>query len=337
MFYNCLCQVEIWLELSDRLMPGGRLMVNCGGVSESSLDGKVQHPSIDDIWMQNSTIKALAEAFPGQQSFPDIRLLLKPSWLQCAIEELSRAIYVHSLELNAGNTMHVKEQEYDLLDPMYDEYSEESENVYVYLVEGMSLVVHRITVTTSEEGARNIVKVRQPVREQLLAINMKAEFLKAFFPIELEMQKCKVVTLGELSPHPFAVVDPAYRQMINKGISLAILVSGENGVGKYLAYMGGRVNNALEQSVEQNVLESNPALEAFGNTKTVRKNSSSRLGKIVQSNCIEVDALDELEEYLATRGAMDVVWISQTEQDAVFLFVVSILHLGNFEFVKGQE
>ncbi|PPD84650.1 hypothetical protein GOBAR_DD18426 [Gossypium barbadense] len=143
-------------------MPGGRLMVNCGGVSESSLDGKVQLPSIDDIWMQNSTIKALAEAFPGQ-----------------------------------------------------------------------------------------------------------------------EMQKCKVVTLGELSPHPFAVVDPAYRQMINKGISLAILVSGENGVGKYLAYMGGRVNNALEQSVEQNVLESNPALEAFGNTKTVRKNSSSRLGKIV--------------------------------------------------------
>ncbi|MBA0581261.1 hypothetical protein Gorai_023444 [Gossypium raimondii] len=209
-------------------MPGGRLMVNCGGVSESSLDGKVQLPSIDDIWMQNSTIKALAEAFPGQQSFPDIRLLLKPSWLRCAIEELSRAIYVHALELNAGNTMHVKEQEYDLLDPMYDEYSEESENVYVYLVEGMSSVVHRITVTTSEE-----------------------------------------------------VVDPAYRQMINKGISLAILVSGENGVGKYLAYMGGRVNNALEQSVEQNVLESNPALEAFGNTKTVRKNSSSRLGKIV--------------------------------------------------------
>ncbi|KHG08451.1 putative spermidine synthase [Gossypium arboreum] len=61
-----LQEVEIWLELSDRLMPGGRLMVNCGGVSESSLDGKVQHPSIDDIWMQNSTIKALAEAFPGQ-------------------------------------------------------------------------------------------------------------------------------------------------------------------------------------------------------------------------------------------------------------------------------
>lgn len=60
-----------------------------------------------------------------------------------------------------GNKMHVKEQEYDLVDPMYDDYSEESENVYVYLVEGMSSVVHRITVTTSEgvdcRQARNLL------------------------------------------------------------------------------------------------------------------------------------------------------------------------------------
>ncbi|GMI64802.1 hypothetical protein HRI_000149500 [Hibiscus trionum] len=61
-----LQEVQIWLELSDRLMPNGRLMVNCGGVSESSIDGKVHHQSVDEIWIQNSTIKALAEAFPGQ-------------------------------------------------------------------------------------------------------------------------------------------------------------------------------------------------------------------------------------------------------------------------------
>ncbi|XP_022767927.1 uncharacterized protein LOC111312150 isoform X4 [Durio zibethinus] len=58
--------VETWLELSDRLMPDGRLMVNCGGVSESSIDGKLHHQSVDDVWIQNSTIKALAKAFPGQ-------------------------------------------------------------------------------------------------------------------------------------------------------------------------------------------------------------------------------------------------------------------------------
>ncbi|XVF56354.1 hypothetical protein PTKIN_Ptkin06aG0113200 [Pterospermum kingtungense] len=59
-------EVETWVELSDRLMPDGRLMVNCGGVSESSIDGKLQHQSVDDIWIQNSTIKALAKAFPAQ-------------------------------------------------------------------------------------------------------------------------------------------------------------------------------------------------------------------------------------------------------------------------------
>ncbi|XWS58864.1 hypothetical protein CRYUN_Cryun08bG0071500 [Craigia yunnanensis] len=61
-----LQEVETWLELSDRLMPDGRLMVNCGGVSESYIDGKLHHQSVDEIWIQNSTIKALAKAFPGQ-------------------------------------------------------------------------------------------------------------------------------------------------------------------------------------------------------------------------------------------------------------------------------
>ncbi|KAK6122938.1 hypothetical protein DH2020_043315 [Rehmannia glutinosa] len=79
-------------------------------------------------------------------------------------------------------------------------------------------------------------------------------------------------------------------QMINEGISQAILVSGESGAGKtestkmlmqYLAYMGGRVA-AEGRSVEQQVLESNPVLEAFGNAKTVRNNNSSRFGKFVE-------------------------------------------------------
>ncbi|KAK8555240.1 hypothetical protein V6N13_037411 [Hibiscus sabdariffa] len=73
------------------------------------------------------------------------------------------------------------------------------------------------------------------------------------------MKKYNGVALGELSPHPFAVADSAYRQMINESISQAILVSGESGAGKtestkmlmrYLAYMGGRVDNAEERSVE---------------------------------------------------------------------------------------
>ncbi|KAK8983763.1 hypothetical protein V6N11_009549 [Hibiscus sabdariffa] len=201
------------------------------------------------------------------------------------------------------------------------------------------------------------------------------------------MEQYKGAAFGELSPHPFAVADAAYRNMIHEKISQAILVSGESGAGKtestkslmrYLAYMGGKVNKTEERSVEQKVLESNPVLEAFGNAKTVRNNNSSRFGKFVEIqfdeqghisgaairtyllersrvcqvsdpernyHCFymlcaappELDGVDEFKEYVATKTAMDVVGISEAEQDAIFRVVAAILHLGNVEFVKGKE
>ncbi|CAH8361175.1 unnamed protein product [Eruca vesicaria subsp. sativa] len=104
----------------------------------------------------------------------------------------------------------------------------------------------------------------------------------------------KGAPFGSLMPHPFAVADAAYRQMINEGVSQSILVSGESGAGKtetaktlmkYLAKMGGRAvkdDLSTRRSVEDQVLESNPVLEAFGNAKTVRNNNSSRFGKFVE-------------------------------------------------------
>ncbi|KAL2463486.1 Myosin-6 [Forsythia ovata] len=261
------------------------------------------------------------------------------------------------------------------------------------------------------------------------------------------MEQYKGMSIGELSPHPFAIADAAYRhssfvQMINEGVSQSILVSGESGAGKtestkmlmgYLAHMGGRAG-AEGRSVEQQVLESNPVLEAFGNAKTVRNNNSrsvmfhltyllhlgwidllinalpeltqlalrgSRFGKFVeiqfnnigkisgaairtyllersrvcqvsdpernyhcfymlcaapqediekyklenprtfhylnQTNCYELDGVDDSKEYLSTRRAMEVVGISSDEQDAIFRVVAAILHLGNIEFAKESE
>nr|CAB3451495.1 unnamed protein product [Digitaria exilis] len=104
------------------------------------------------------------------------------------------------------------------------------------------------------------------------------------------MQQYKGADFGELSPHPFAVADVAYRLMLNEGVSQSILVSGESGAGKtestkmimrYLAYMGGKAASE-GRTVEKQVLQSNPVLEAFGNAKTVRNNNSSRFGKFVE-------------------------------------------------------
>ncbi|KAJ6427554.1 hypothetical protein OIU84_023029 [Salix udensis] len=190
------------------------------------------------------------------------------------------------------------------------------------------------------------------------------------------MEQYKGATFGELSPHVFAVGDAAYRAMINEGKSNSILVSGESGAGKtettkmlmrYLAYLGGR-SGVEGRTVEQQVLESNPVLEAFGNAKTVRNNNSSRfdpernyhcfyllcaapledierykLGSpksfhyLNQSNCYELDGVNDSHEYLATRRAMDIVGISDQEQEGIFRVVAAILHLGNVNFAKGQE
>ncbi|KAG5015843.1 hypothetical protein JHK85_021979 [Glycine max] len=56
-----------------------------------------------------------------------------------------------------------------------------------------------------------------------------------------------------------------------------------------------------------------------------------------QSNCYQVSNVDDAKEYLETRNAMDIVGISQEEQDAIFRVVAAILHLGNVDFVKGKE
>ncbi|EOA23412.1 hypothetical protein CARUB_v10016593mg [Capsella rubella] len=56
-----------------------------------------------------------------------------------------------------------------------------------------------------------------------------------------------------------------------------------------------------------------------------------------QSSCYELDGVNDAEEYLATRRAMDVVGISEKEQDAIFRVVAAILHLGNIEFSKGED
>ncbi|GJP48240.1 hypothetical protein CLOM_g7505, partial [Closterium sp. NIES-68] len=97
--------------------------------------------------------------------------------------------------------------------------------------------------------------------------------------------------VGELSPHVFAIADNAYRAMRDERRSQSILISGESGAGKtettklvmeYLASVGGRADTEGERSIENQVLESNPLLEAFGNAKTVRNDNSSRFGKFIE-------------------------------------------------------
>ncbi|KAM4777108.1 unconventional myosin-Ib isoform 3-T4 [Cyanocitta cristata] len=90
----------------------------------------------------------------------------------------------------------------------------------------------------------------------------------------------------ELSPHIFALADEAYRSLRDQDKDQCILITGESGAGKteasklvmsYVAAVCGK--GAEVNQVKEQLLQSNPVLEAFGNAKTARNDNSSRFGK----------------------------------------------------------
>ncbi|KAK9728893.1 Myosin type-2 heavy chain 1 [Basidiobolus ranarum] len=100
-------------------------------------------------------------------------------------------------------------------------------------------------------------------------------------------------TRGELEPHLFAISEDAYRCMLREHQNQTIVVSGESGAGKtvsakfimrYFASVKDNEGNAGSDlsEVEEQILATNPILEAFGNAKTTRNDNSSRFGKYIE-------------------------------------------------------
>ena len=113
-------------------------------------------------------------------------------------------------------------------------------------------------------------------------------------------------------PHAYAVAERAFNCMLRSlgdrdhcrstadlpPCDQSILVSGESGAGKtvttkiimrYLTILSQRQMNKRGSdvtgqglSVENQVLQSNPVLESFGNARTIRNDNSSRFGKFIE-------------------------------------------------------
>uniref|UniRef100_A0A0A9WS97 Myosin heavy chain, muscle n=2 Tax=Lygus hesperus TaxID=30085 RepID=A0A0A9WS97_LYGHE len=100
---------------------------------------------------------------------------------------------------------------------------------------------------------------------------------------------------NEVPPHIFAISDGAYVNMLTNKENQSMLITGESGAGKtentkkviaYFATVGAstKKDEASEKkgSLEDQVVQTNPVLEAFGNAKTVRNDNSSRFGKFIR-------------------------------------------------------
>ncbi|XP_025262946.1 myosin heavy chain, muscle isoform X15 [Camponotus floridanus] len=102
---------------------------------------------------------------------------------------------------------------------------------------------------------------------------------------------------NEVPPHIFAISDGAYVNMLTNSENQSMLITGESGAGKtentkkviaYFATVGASSKKEKEEpgkkkgSLEDQVVQTNPVLEAFGNAKTVRNDNSSRFGKFIR-------------------------------------------------------
>ncbi|XP_059204632.1 myosin-16-like [Centropristis striata] len=100
---------------------------------------------------------------------------------------------------------------------------------------------------------------------------------------------------NEVPPHLFSISDNAYHDMLMEHENQSMLITGESGAGKtentkkviqYFANVGASGSKASDSkasgSLEDQIIQANPVLEAFGNAKTIRNNNSSRFGKFIR-------------------------------------------------------
>jgi len=98
----------------------------------------------------------------------------------------------------------------------------------------------------------------------------------------------------EMPPHLFMVAEKAYQHMLMDRENQSCLITGESGAGKtentkkvimYLANIAGVPKKEGEEdkgSLEDQIIQCNPVMEAFGNATTTRNNNSSRFGKFIR-------------------------------------------------------
>ncbi|XP_024403089.1 myosin-3 isoform X2 [Physcomitrium patens] len=201
-------------------------------------------------------------------------------------------------------------------------------------------------------------------------------------------------------PHVYMTADSAFKAMVRGGINQSIIISGESGAGKtetakiamqYLAALGGG------GGLEDEILQTNPILEAFGNAKTLRNDNSSRFGKLIdihfdrtgkicgakiqtylleksrvvqqavgersyhvfyqlcagadtalrerlyvrsakeyryldQSSCLSIEKVDDAKNFQHLKSALNVVQISQEDQEQIFEMLSAVLWIGNITF-----
>ncbi|KAM5135184.1 myosin-4 isoform 5-T5 [Mantella aurantiaca] len=125
----------------------------------------------------------------------------------------------------------------------------------------------------------------------------------------------------EAPPHIFSISDNAYQFMLTDRENQSILITGESGAGKtvntkrviqYFATIAAigdkkpkeQAPGKIQGTLEDQIIQANPLLEAFGNAKTVRNDNSSRFGKFIRIHFGTTGKLSsaDIETYLLEKS-----------------------------------
>ncbi len=88
-------------------------------------------------------------------------------------------------------------------------------------------------------------------------------------------------------PHIYVIAAKAFLAMNEENRIQSIIISGESGAGKtesakYCMKTIANLTNKQDHTLSEKILACNPLLEAFGNSKTIKNENSSRFGKFTQ-------------------------------------------------------
>ncbi|OQR96393.1 myosin, partial [Thraustotheca clavata] len=126
--------------------------------------------------------------------------------------------------------------------------------------------------------------------EMLLAIN-PFKMIPKLYDIDMYQE---LQTLTKKLPHVFTTANDTYQALhaihptTNQHQNQTVLVSGESGSGKtestkfIMQYLAVVSKSDEPNNISDQVLQSNPILESFGNARTLRNDNSSRFGKFVK-------------------------------------------------------
>eukprot|EP01137_Pigoraptor_chileana_P023527 Opistho-2@89950 len=126
------------------------------------------------------------------------------------------------------------------------------------------------------------------IGEQVVSVN---PFRKVDIYTPKIMESYKRMYMYEVPPHIYALADDTYRALMQTKDNQCVIITGESGAGKteaskiFMQYIAKvSANRGEGDNVKGKLLDSNPVLEAFGNSKTLRNDNSSRFGKYMEIN-----------------------------------------------------